>query len=281
MEGPDSPTGLTVELLSSCSVNPGDQVEVDFTAGGPSVPGNFDFTVMTSDNATPATSNILTVGTTPPTLSAASYVLGSNTSYLLSGAAWTTLSQPFTALVLTAKATSGTSISWYDGVSGYSVTYTPAGGAATPDAVNAVSLSTTTSANDTVTLTLAAPLTQGDSLSIMGRGTNPATTSSDVISVSPEAVVNSVAQFRRDDGDVDELAVVRHAGHRGGRDHGSAGRRRPGDIHRPFPGHHPATRWRRCRHLSERARRADRFFQRKGRSSLRHDGGLAVHRQPV
>ena len=187
----DSPTGLTVELLSSCSVNPGDQVEVDFTAGGPAVPGNFDFTVMTSDNATPATSNILTVGTTPPTLSAASYVLGSNTSYLLSGVTWTALSQPFTALVLTAKATSGTSISWYDGPSGYSVTYTPPNGAATPDAVNAVSLNTTTSANDTVILTLAAPLTQGDSLSIMGRGTNPPTTSSDVISVSPKAVVNS------------------------------------------------------------------------------------------
>ena len=59
------------------------------------MPGDFDFTVMTSDNATPATSNILTVGTTPPTLSAASYVLGSNTSYLLSGATWTTLSQTF------------------------------------------------------------------------------------------------------------------------------------------------------------------------------------------
>ena len=189
--GPDSPTGLTVELLSSCSVNPGDQVEVDFTAGGPSVPGNFDFTVMTSDNATPTTSNILTVGTTPPTLSAASYVLGSNTSYLLSGAAWTTLSQPFAAVVLTAKATSGTSMAWYDGVSGYSVTYTPRGGAATPDAVKAVNLSTTTTANDTVSLTLAAPLTQNDSLSIMGRGTNPATTSNNVISVSPEAVVNS------------------------------------------------------------------------------------------
>jgi hypothetical protein len=97
------------------------------------------------------------------------------------------LSQPFTALVLTAKSTSGSNISWYGGASGYSVSYTPPNGAATPDAVNAVSLSTATSADDTVTLTLASPLGAGDAVSIMGRGTNPSTTSSDVVSISPEA----------------------------------------------------------------------------------------------
>jgi hypothetical protein len=188
---PANPMTLTVQLFNSCSINPGDQVEVDFTAGGPALPGNFDFTVITSDNSTPATSNGLTVGTTPPTWSAASYVLGANTSYLLSGASWTTLSQPFTALVLTAETTSGSSVSWYSGASGYSVTYTPTNGAATPDVVNAVSLSTTTGTNDTVTLTLATPLSSGDSLSIMGRGTNPGTTSSDVVSITPSSAVGS------------------------------------------------------------------------------------------
>jgi hypothetical protein len=187
-----SATNLTVGPLSSCSINPGDQVEVDFTAAGPAVPGNFDFTVITSDNATPATSNVMTVGTTPPTWSAMTYVLGGNTSYLLSGAAWPALSQPFTALVLTAKTTSGASVSWYGGSSGYTVTYTPPNGAATPDPVNGVTVSTTSSPNDTVTLTLATQLGAGDTVNIIGRGTNPSVTSNDVVAISAEAVVSDV-----------------------------------------------------------------------------------------
>ncbi len=113
--GPLGTTTFTIDLAASCSIAAGDEVEVDFTAAGPPITGDFDLTVTTSGNATPAISNILTVEPQPPTISATSVVLGANATYTLSDASWSTLTTGVNALVLTAKATAGSTISWYGG----------------------------------------------------------------------------------------------------------------------------------------------------------------------
>ena len=184
--GPLGTTTFTIDLAASCSIAAGDEVEVDFTAAGPPITGDFDLTVTTSGNATPAISNILTVEPQPPTISATSVVLGANATYTLSDASWSTLTTGVNALVLTAKATAGSTISWYGGASGYSVTYTTPKGALAGDPVVAAKVTTTTTLNDTVTLTLTAALAAGDNLTITGKGTNPSTTSTDEMSVGPE-----------------------------------------------------------------------------------------------
>ena len=65
-------------------------MEVDFTLPAGPITGDFDLTVTTSGNATPAISNILTFEP-PPTISATSVVLGANATYRLSDASWSTL----------------------------------------------------------------------------------------------------------------------------------------------------------------------------------------------
>ncbi len=90
------------------------------------------------------------------------------------------------ALVLTAKASAGTTISWYSGGSGYLVTYTPPKGTPAGDVVQAVHVGTTSTSNDTVTLTLATALVAGDRVTISGKGTNPSSTSTNNVSVAPE-----------------------------------------------------------------------------------------------
>ncbi len=122
----------------------------------------------------------------PPTVSATSVVLGANATYTLSGASWTTLGAGINALVLTAKASAGTTISWYSGGSGYLVTYTSPKGALAGDVVQTAHVSTTSSSNDTVTLTLATTLAPGDKVTISGTGTNPSSTSTNNVSVAPE-----------------------------------------------------------------------------------------------
>jgi hypothetical protein len=183
--GATTTTVLIVELVASCAINTGDEIEVDFTASAPLTTGIFDFTVTTSANETPATSNSLTVGEASPVLSASSGALGANASYTLVNASWAALSTGANALVLTAKASAGTTISWYNGASGYSVSYTPPGGAPVADMVTLAQVSTTASSDDTVTLTLAASFAPGSKLTITAKGTNPAVTSTDVVSVTP------------------------------------------------------------------------------------------------
>ncbi len=185
--GAVSPTTIAIELTSTCTVNGGDKVEVDFTAAGPASTGIFDFSVTTSANGTPASSNSLAVGEAPPTLSATSVVLGANASYTLENASWAALVKNANALVLTAKTTAGTTISWYAGASGYSVTYTPPGGVPTVDTVTAAQVGTTAVTDDTVTLALAASILPAVKLNVTMKGTNPSTASTDLISVTPEA----------------------------------------------------------------------------------------------
>ena len=184
--GPVGTTTITVDLVASCNVATGDEVEVDFTASGPSSIGDFTLAVTTSGNGSPAASNTLMVEPAPPTVSATSVVLGANATYTLSGASWTTLGASVNALVLTAKASAGTTISWYSGGSGYLVTYTPQKGAPAGDVVQAVHVGTTSTSNDTVILTLATALVAGDRVTISGKGTNPSSTSTNNVSVAPE-----------------------------------------------------------------------------------------------
>jgi hypothetical protein len=184
--GPVSSTTVEVNLASSCNVAVGDEVEVDFTASGPGAVGDFALTVTTSGNSSPAISNTLMVEPAPPTFSATSVVLGANATYTLSDASWPALNSAANAVVLTAKASQGTTISWYTGVSAYSVVYTPPRGRPTPDPVKSAQVSSTTSSNDTVTLTLTAAVVAGDQVTISGRGTNPPGTSTDNLSINPE-----------------------------------------------------------------------------------------------
>jgi len=184
--GSATATGITIELASSCTIGAGNTVEVDFSADAPSATGTFTFTVTTSANTTPATSNPVTVGASGATLSAATVAFGANTTYSVSNVHVVNLSSGGTTLVLAAVAAQGTELlTFYGGASGYSVTYTPPGGAATPDQVTSVALG---SGGTSVTLTLANSLASGDVLSITATGTNPPASSgpqADAITVTP------------------------------------------------------------------------------------------------
>ena len=170
--GSATPTGVTIELSSHCSLNAGQKVEVDFTADAPSSTGTMHFNVSTSKNATPAASTSVTVATSGAQLSAASVEFGANTTYSISDVPVANVSADQTLLKLTAGSTTGTEeISFYSGAAGYTVTYTPSGGSATADAVTGVTLS---SANHVAVLTLATAVANGGILNITAKGTNPA-----------------------------------------------------------------------------------------------------------
>ena len=119
-----------------------------------------------------------------PSLSAASVSFGAATSYALSDIPVASLSADGTTVVLSAGITRGTeALAFYNGASGYSVSYTPSGGSATSDTVHAASAS-----GAKVTLTLATSLVGGDTLNITAKGTNPAystATQSNDITVTP------------------------------------------------------------------------------------------------
>jgi hypothetical protein len=184
--GSASTAAVTIELSSSCSLSAGQQVEVGFTADAPSTTGTMYFDASTSKNATPASSNPVTITVATPQLSAASAQFGGNTTYSVTGVPVASVSSGQTAVKLTVGVTSGTeAITLYSGSAGYTVTYTPASGTATTDTVTSVALS---SNNHAATLTLATAVANGGVLNITAQGTNPAassTTESDEITVKP------------------------------------------------------------------------------------------------
>ena len=172
--GSATTTAVTIELSSHCSLNAGQNVEMDFTAVAPSSTATMRFNVSTSKNATPAPSNTVTVAVAGPQLSAASAEFGANTTYSVSDVPVASLSSGQNTLKLTASVTSGTrAISFFSGAAGYTVTYTPPVGAARNDPVTNVALGST---NHIVTLTLANAVANGDVLNITAKGTNPAAT---------------------------------------------------------------------------------------------------------
>jgi hypothetical protein len=162
--------GLTVELGSSCTITGGSTVQVYFTADAPPSTGSFYFTVTTSANSTLATSNTVTVNGSAATLTAALYGFGANTTYTITNMPVNNLTANQNSLFLDAQITSGTeALTFYPGVAGYSVTFTPSGGSATADPVETANI-----VGNSVTLTLADALANGDELDITATGTNPA-----------------------------------------------------------------------------------------------------------
>jgi hypothetical protein len=191
--------GLTVTLGTGCSISGGDTVNLDLTATAPSSSGSLTFDVTTSGNATPAVSNTVTLSIAPPAVSAASAVAGANTTYSIAEVPVTGLSSGGTSLVLAAKATGGSgTVAWYNGPSGYTVTFVASGGGATTtDTVNAATVSTTVNPGDTVILALAISLASGYSVNISAEGTNPTAVSTDEFTVTvgnsaPETTSNNV-----------------------------------------------------------------------------------------
>jgi hypothetical protein len=119
-----------------------------------------------------------------PSLSAASLGFAASTTYTISSVPVASVSAGSTTLLLSTDVTRGTeALAFFNGTTGYSVTYTPSGGSATADTV----LSAVASGAK-VTLTLATNLVSGDTLNITAKGTNPAyssATQSDDIIVTP------------------------------------------------------------------------------------------------
>ncbi len=172
--GSATATAAIIELSSQCSLSAGQKVEVGFTADAPSSTGTMHFDVSTSKNATPASSNSLTVAVAGPQLSAASVAFGANTTYSITDVPVAGVSSGQTTIKLTVGVTSGTeAIDFYSGAASYTVTYTPSAGTASNDTVTNVVLS---SSNHVATLTLASPVANGGVLNITARGTNPVAT---------------------------------------------------------------------------------------------------------
>lgn len=176
--GSSAATGLTIELASTCNISAGSRVQVDFTANAPSAAGSFYFSVTTALNTTAALSNSVVVGPSGPSLSAASHAFGANTTYTISNVPVLNLSANQAAqdtVVLSAGVTRGTeALTFYDGAaSGYTVVYTPPGGAAISDPVQSANAQ-----GAQVTLTLANPIMTGGSLNLTALGTNPPAASS-------------------------------------------------------------------------------------------------------
>ncbi len=168
--GTDTAGTVTIELGSTCSITSGSSVEVIYTADAPAATGTFNFTVTSSGDTYPASSNPISVSTSGSTLTASALSFGSNATYSLSAVPVANLTTNGTTLTLGAIATGGTeTINFYNGSAGYTVTYTPSGGSATADTVTAA-----TSIGASVTLTLATSLVNGDTLAITAEGTNPA-----------------------------------------------------------------------------------------------------------
>jgi hypothetical protein len=191
--------GLTVTLGAGCNLSAGETVTLDLTATTPASAGSLAFDVTTSGNATPAMSNPVTLSIAPPAVEVASAVAGANTTYSVADVPITGLSSGGTSLVLVARATGGSgTVAWYNGASGYSVTFVASGGGATtPDGVNAATVSTTVNPGDTVTLALATSLSSGYSVNISAEGSNPTAVSTDDFTVTagnatPETTSNDV-----------------------------------------------------------------------------------------
>jgi hypothetical protein len=160
--------GLTIELDSGCTIDAGSPVQVYFTADAPSSTGEFYFTVTTSGSAL-ATSNVVAVGTSAGTLTASSYSYGESTTYTISGISLGAVTSGNNTVLLTAVTVGGTeALSFFNGAAGYNVSFTPSGGSAISDPVEAATVS-----GNTVSLSVATPLLDGDVLSVTALGTNP------------------------------------------------------------------------------------------------------------
>lgn len=182
--GPGTATtsGIVIDLASSCTINAGQKIEVDFDAEAPGSKGALDFTVTTSVDSTPAVSSLVAVGPAGALLSAASQKPGDNTVYTITNVPVDNVSASATSLLLKAVAVSGTgTIKFSSSAGGYAVDYTSSSGTSAADAVDSVVAS-----GATATLTLAGPVANGGTLAITATGTNPVPSGTqDTITVQP------------------------------------------------------------------------------------------------
>jgi hypothetical protein len=182
--GVDATTSVTIELNSTCTIAAGTSVEVIYTADAPATASTFNYSITTSGDNYPATSNQISVSTSGSSLSASALSFGANATYTINSVTVANLTSIGTTLTLVANATAGAeTIAFYNGAAGYSVTYTPSGGSATADTVTAAA-----AAGASVTLTLGTALANGDVVTITAEGTNPAYnsgTEADDITVQP------------------------------------------------------------------------------------------------
>jgi hypothetical protein len=182
--GIDSAATVTIELNSTCAIAAGTSMEVIYTADAPTATSTFNFTITTSGDTYPTTSNEISVSSSGSSLTASSLSFGANATYTINSVTVANLTSIGTTLTLIANATAGAeTIAFYNGAAGYSVTYTPSGGSATADTVTAAA-----AAGASVTLTLGTALANGDAVTITAEGTNPAynsATEADDITVQP------------------------------------------------------------------------------------------------
>ena len=174
-------SGMTIYLISSCSISAGTSVTVAFTANAPATTGtSFYFTVTTSSNVTPANSNTISVGTSGATLTAASPNFGVSTIYTISNVAVSGLAASQNVITLSVVP-AGTISLYTGGAAGYTVTYTPSGGTPTSDVVTNI----TPASTSVVSLTLATPVANGYTLNITATATNPGSATTAYMTVQP------------------------------------------------------------------------------------------------
>jgi len=185
---PGAAGGLVVTLGASCTIPAGDVGEVDFTSNVPAAPlSSIDFNVSAPGGATAGTSNTITINAVPPTFTPAVTTTDTNTTYTLSqlgaetGASnWSHLAATVSTLTITAVATAGTAIAWYNGAAGYSVTFTPSGGVATADTV-----SSAVATGAQVVLTLGTNIPVSATATVTLTGLTPVGPSTDDLTIAP------------------------------------------------------------------------------------------------
>ena len=118
--GNDTAATVTIELGSTCTISAGASVEVIYTADAPAAAGTFNFTVTTSGDTYPATSNQISVSTSGSSLTASPLSFGANATYTITAVPVANLTSNGTTLTLVANATAGTeTINFYNGAAGY------------------------------------------------------------------------------------------------------------------------------------------------------------------
>jgi hypothetical protein len=177
--GSTNSSGVQIFLASNCSITAGSLVTVSFTANAPV--SSFYFSVATSANITPSTSNTVTIGSSASTLTAQLLAFGANTTYSITGIPVTNLTASQNTVTISAVVQSGLPITFYTGgATGYTLTFTPSGGVATSDPVTAAVAS-----GAIVTLTVSNAIPNSSTLNITATGLNPASASTTYMTISP------------------------------------------------------------------------------------------------
>ena len=206
--------GLVIVLDSNCNIAAGDTVKIGLTVNDPT--SNFSFSVASTVNGSTVASNTVTINAIPPTIAASEVTVGGGALYTISGLGTTPAGSangvPWTAANLTEPPTTGTtysisqlvvtseltgsatvpsadnSIVWYNGASGYSVTYTPSGESLTTGTVSSAlisSSSTIVGATDNVVTIDVGAIPAGANVTLTAEGVNPFDAGTYPVSVQP------------------------------------------------------------------------------------------------